>query len=300
MMTKKHKEKMQQAQDTQIVISKQSVRRNMTVGVLAVLVASAVFFMRGHVQGALQENTMVTQPNAQLMQSTDSLAQADTADAEAAQAAADPYASLPWNLILVNRDHLLPKDFTVDLEKVDDKWVDTRMADSLRQMLQAAKDSGVDLIVQSAYRSVSKQSSLYAEEIASNEAQGYDSSTSTELTNQYIQSPGASEHHTGLALDIVTSSYQSLDSGFANTVAFGWLHVNAVKYGFVIRYPESKQEVTGILYEPWHFRYVGTQAAKEMTEQGLCLEEYVQNLMQTDTDGTTDGEDTQTADNAAG
>ncbi len=299
MMTKKHKENMKKEQAQQIVINKQSLRRNITLGVLAVLVASAVFFMRGHVQGTLQENTMVTQPNAQLMQSTDSQTAAASTDTTPAEPT-DPYASLPWNLILVNRDHLLPQDFTVDLEKVDDKWVDTRMADSLRQMLQAAKDSGVDLIVQSAYRSVSKQSSLYQEEIASNEAQGYDSGTSAELTNQYIQSPGASEHHTGLAVDIVTSSYQSLDSGFANTVAFGWLHVNAVKYGFVIRYPESKQESTGILYEPWHFRYVGTQAAKEMTEQGLCLEEYVQNLIQTDANGTTDGEDTQAADNAAG
>ena len=86
--------------------------------------------------------------------------------------------------------------------------------------------------------------------------------------------PGTSEHETGLAADIVTPSYQRLDAGYAGTKAAKWLLENAASYGFVLRYPEDKTEITGIDYEPWHYRYVGVEAAKEIMAQGLCLEEY--------------------------
>lgn len=273
-----------------------TAQRNVTVVMLAILLAAAVFLMRGHIQTALTAHTLVTQPNAQLMQAAvqkpeTKAAKAETSDANANKAESkkntnkkDTYQGLPWNLIVVNRQQTLPRSFTVDLEKVDDHWVDTRIAGSVREMLQAAKDGKVDLIICSAYRSVSKQSALYKEEITNNEEQGYDLKTSTALADQYMQAPGASEHHTGLALDVVTSTYQSLDSGFANTVAFQWLKENAPKYGFVIRYPENKQKITGILYEPWHFRYVGAEAAKEMTQKGQCLEEYVQTLEKENSD----------------
>ena len=93
-------------------------------------------------------------------------------------------------------------------------------------------------------------------------------------TARLIAVPGTSEHETGLAADIVTPSYQRLDAGYAGTKAARWLLENAASYGFVLRYPEDKTEITGIDYEPWHYRYVGVEAAKEIMAQGLCLEEY--------------------------
>jgi D-alanyl-D-alanine carboxypeptidase len=88
--------------------------------------------------------------------------------------------------------------------------------------------------------------------------------------------PGYSEHHTGLAVDIVTPSYQVLNAGFAQTDAAVWMAQNAHRYGFIIRYPADKVDVTGIGYEPWHVRYVGIANAKAIFEQGLCLEEYLE------------------------
>jgi D-alanyl-D-alanine carboxypeptidase len=81
-----------------------------------------------------------------------------------------------------------------------------------------------------------------------------------------------------MALDIVTPGYQNLNEGFANTAAGRWLKKNAYKYGFILRYPKGKEDITGIIYEPWHFRYVGVEAATVMYEQGLTLEEFVEGL----------------------
>ena len=93
-----------------------------------------------------------------------------------------------------------------------------------------------------------------------------------------IAVPGASEHQVGLALDIVCSTYYRLDEAFGDTEAGKWLAENSYQYGFILRYPKDKEEITGIEYEPWHFRYVGKEAAKEMTEQKLTLEEYVEQV----------------------
>ena len=90
-----------------------------------------------------------------------------------------------------------------------------------------------------------------------------------------VTRPGFSEHHTGLALDIVTPTYQNLDEGFAETAAFGWLDQNAAEYGFILRYPKNKESVTQINYEPWHYRYVGVEYAKAIKESGYCLEEFL-------------------------
>lgn len=92
--------------------------------------------------------------------------------------------------------------------------------------------------------------------------------------------PGTSEHHTGLALDLITPGYQQLDDGFENTAAFKWLDKHSAEYGFVLRYPKDKEDITKIIYEPWHYRYVGVNAAETIKANGWCLEEYVENLKQ--------------------
>ena len=94
------------------------------------------------------------------------------------------------------------------------------------------------------------------------------------LASQAVTVPGSSEHQIGLAVDIITADYTSLDEGFGDTPAGKWLAENSCKYGFILRYPQGKEEITSIEYEPWHFRYVGTEAATVITENDICLEEF--------------------------
>lgn len=308
MMTKKHKEKIQEEEEVRIAISKSALTRNLRIGVIAVLMASAVVLNRGQLLGALT-GKMVTQPSAHLLvgAATTQVKAPDGSDIDDEiddtsdiTTVGDPITgSLPWNLILVNRDHLLPQDFTVDLETIGNQRVDTRIAPAVREMIQDAKSAGIDLTICSAYRSIARQRELYEQKVTNGESQGYDLEKSEAIAEQYTQSPGASEHHTGLALDIITPSYQTLDSGFANTAAFQWLHVNSPKYGFVIRYPEGKEDITGILYEPWHFRYVGVAEANEMLANGECLEEYVAHYGKAMPQAADTGETTDTNEDAA-
>lgn len=180
-----------------------------------------------------------------------------------------------WKLILVNTNNILPKDFTVSLQEIKGGKVDVRIAKPLLKMIEDAKADGVTLTVCSAYRNVPKQKDLFAQEIGRYREQGYNEEESTKLAKRYVNPPGASEHHTGLAIDFLTDSYTSLDEGFGDTRAYGWLSVNARNYGFIERYPSGKEEVTGIFWEPWHYRYVGVQNAKDILETGEVLEEYL-------------------------
>ena len=126
----------------------------------------------------------------------------------------------------------------------------------------------------SAYRSVEKQQQLFDRSQQAYMAQGMSEEEAYAKTATETAIPGTSEHQTGLAADIVTPTYQMLDAGFADTPAGQWLSEHAAEYGFVLRYPQDKQEVTGTIYESWHYRFVGKTHAKLMKESGLCLEEY--------------------------
>lgn len=180
-----------------------------------------------------------------------------------------------WQLILVNGDHPLPMDFTVDLVKVQgDYKVDYRIAPAVRQMIADAQKDGVQLKICSAFRTVDRQDGLYNKKVNNyiNTGTGQNQAKATAAT--IVAKAGESEHHTGLAMDIVTPSYQKLDEGFANTAAFSWLSKYAQNYGLILRYPKGKQGITGIIYEPWHYRYVGVENAKAMKAKNVCLEEY--------------------------
>ncbi|MGI5985278.1 MAG: M15 family metallopeptidase [Oscillospiraceae bacterium] len=180
-----------------------------------------------------------------------------------------------WQLILVNKERVVPADFTVDLITFDNVRVDCRISDMLRDMLNDAKKDGIDIAICSGYRSVSEQRQIYEAKVSSFLTQGYNEEASKINTNQYIQPPGASEHHTGLAVDLQTGGKPALDESFAQTPAYEWLKENAAKYGFIERYPKDKSDITGVFWEPWHFRYVGPSNAKAITSMGICLEEYV-------------------------
>ncbi len=183
-----------------------------------------------------------------------------------------------WELILVNSQHVLSMDFTVDLIKFGNTRVDCRISEPLRKMIDAAKDEGINISVCSGYRSVSEQNALYNAKCLFYVSQGYSEEASKILASQYIQKGGASEHHTGLAVDLLTDGAADLDESFAETPAYAWLKENAAKYGFIERYPKGKDQFTGILWEPWHYRYVGESNAEEIVSKNLCLEEYLQDI----------------------
>ena len=182
-----------------------------------------------------------------------------------------------YYLLLANAENPLPQDWSVQTEEVQNGYeMDKRAAPAMREMIQAAKEDGVELMLCSAYRSIEKQQQLFDRSQQAYMAQGMSEEEAYAKTATETAIPGTSEHQTGLAADIVTPTYQMLDAGFADTPAGQWLSEHATEYGFVLRYPQDKQEVTGIIYESWHYRFVGKTHAKLMKESGLCLEEYLQ------------------------
>ena len=187
--------------------------------------------------------------------------------------------STDWNLILANPDNALPDGFNVETVVVQGaKEVDKRIVDIAKKMIDDAKSEGIDLLVCSGYRSIEKQQNLFDNSVNGYVAQGYSKEDAIKYTKAYYAVPGTSEHHTGLAMDIVTPSYQTLDDKYDQTDAAKWLFNNAYKYGFILRYPKDKEDITKIAYEPWHYRYVGEEHAKIIKEKNLCFEEYIKTI----------------------
>lgn len=200
----------------------------------------------------------------------------------AAQLASD------WRLLLVNPWNDLPEDYAVELVSLSNGLqVDRRIYEDLEDMLSACRAAGLNPIVCSAYRTEATQTRLYNNKIARLRSAGWTGDALLTEAARWVAPPGTSEHQTGLALDIVSARYQVLDSAQANTAEQQWLMAHCWEYGFILRYPADKTEITGIGYEPWHYRYVGRETAAAVHESGLCLEEYLQTLpppAKTDTD----------------
>ena len=181
-----------------------------------------------------------------------------------------------WNLVLANPWNSLPEDFTVELESIGGGHrVDRRIVYALDTMMADLCQDGRSAFVCSSYRTNTKQTTLYNNKINSYLSQGYAEEDAAVEAGKWVAVPGTSEHQLGLAVDIMASSYLSLDEGQENTKEQQWLMENSYKYGFILRYPNNKTEITGIYYEPWHYRYVGVVAATEMYERGICFEEYL-------------------------
>ena len=184
-----------------------------------------------------------------------------------------------WNLLLVNKQHPVPEDHTFELGTIAGAMkCDARILPELFAMLQAAKDDGVYLAVCSPYRDISRQEILFNRKIKMHMGNGYSYLEAYKKASQIVTVPGASEHQIGLALDIISDDYTSLDEGFANTKAGKWLKEHSKEYGFILRYPKGKEYITGIDYEPWHFRYVGKDAATIIMDNGITLEEFVESI----------------------
>jgi D-alanyl-D-alanine carboxypeptidase len=210
-------------------------------------------------------------------------AQADSAALveHAAEPSSEKAADTNWQLLLVNPWNALPEEFTVELASLKNGMrVDARIYEELNDMLSDCLAEGLHPIVCSAYRTQATQSRLYNNKVARLRAVGYKKEEAQTEAGRWVAVPGTSEHQTGLALDIVASSYQILDEKQEQTAEQQWLMENSWRYGFILRYPSDKGKITGIGYEPWHYRYVGKEAAAAMHESGQCLEEYLQTPIQ--------------------
>lgn len=188
-----------------------------------------------------------------------------------------------WRLVLANQQHTIPDGNEVVLGNVHTLkgmlYCDARIIDDWLSMQKAAKNEGISLVICSPYRDLERQKMLFNRQIKYYMGIGASYMEAYQKTSQVVAVPGTSEHQMGLAFDIVTPSYLDLDEGFADTPAGKWLAKNSCDYGFILRYPEGKEFITGIEYEPWHFRYVGVEAAKFITEEGITLEEFWEEYM---------------------
>ena len=181
-----------------------------------------------------------------------------------------------WNLILVNSQNPLPDDFSVNLKKIENGHaVDERIYDALQKMLADARAAGLQPLICSSYRTEEKQQKLFSDKVSRCLDEGYSWKEAEAEAAKWVARPRTSEHQTGLAVDIVDEDYQLLDEKQEDTQVQRWLIRHAPEYGFILRYPNEKWDITGIYYEPWHYRYVGKELAKEITEKNLCLEEYL-------------------------
>ena len=178
--------------------------------------------------------------------------------------------------LLVNLWNPLPEQYTVKLEKLDNGLqIAAEARPALEKMLSDCEAAGMDVTVCSAYRTESTQNRLYQNKIARLRAAGYSREEALAEAGRWVAPPGTSEHQTGLAVDIMATDYPVLDEKQAQTEEQQWLMEHCWEYGFILRYPTDKSSVTGIGYEPWHYRYVGQETAASIYERGLCLEEYI-------------------------
>ena len=184
-----------------------------------------------------------------------------------------------WRLMLVNPDNILPENFSVDLTMTKYGYeVDSRIVDDVTALIEGAAKDNVKLLICYGYRTLEQSQQLFEKQLRKQRSYGLSEEAALAEAKRWVAPPGTSDHHTGLALDIVTPEHQVLNHAFYNTPAGQWMAEHSWEYGFVIRFPEDKQEITGITYEPWHLRFVGKEHAAEMHKNNECLEEYVARL----------------------
>ena len=190
---------------------------------------------------------------------------------------AEPYGGSPYYEpdipILLNRNNLIPNDYDPDLVYIDDTrthMLNSRAAAALADMIAAARKDGVSLGVVSAYRSNARQTNNFNNNINKLISDGRSYDEAYWETARYIAIPGTSEHEAGLAVD-----FNLINAEFDQSREFAWLMNNCADYGFILRYPKDTEHITHIIYEPWHYRYVGINHAKKIAARGITLDEYV-------------------------
>lgn len=177
-----------------------------------------------------------------------------------------------WNLILVNCNHYIPDDYEIELTELSNgEKVDSRIYPQLQEMFDDMRAEGLYPVVREGYRSAEEQEEIFAEKVQAYMNEGYFRSRAERIAEEWVAVPGTSEHQLGIAVDINADKERC-----ENEDVYLWLAENAHKYGFILRYPQGKEDITGISYEPWHFRYVGVENAQIIYEKQICLEEFIE------------------------
>ena len=225
--------------------------------------------------GGIAAETENTEPSAAqiLLTVGDSITQAvsEIGD-EVQQAAMDPYRDRPdidpddWMYILANPWNDIG-DYTPELETLEGQQFDERIIGPMQEMADAARAKGLHVFLSSGYRSYETQTYLYNRKV---------SQYGEAVAQTIVARPGTSEHQTGLCCDITDQYYEMKDASLENTRMYKWMSQHCDEYGFIVRFPKGKEDITGIIYEPWHFRYVGKEAAAYIMEHDLTLEEFLE------------------------
>lgn len=263
-------------------------RRKMILNTAIVIVGIAAGILSGYLLGeGLAERKAVADIKAaekklyriqeQLQEANQQLEESGAGeDAALAERMKEFEDGIPWNMMLVNAENPMQEGYVPELAEVENGYsVDARIAEDLNAMLAAARADGCQPQICSAYRSVEKQVQVFNDTVNSWINQGSSFWDAYQRTTQEVALPGTSEHGIGLAVDIVSNQYAELDAKQAETKEAQWLQEHCYEYGFILRYPPEKQSLTGIIYEPWHYRYVGREMAQKIKESGLTLEEYL-------------------------
>lgn len=186
---------------------------------------------------------------------------------------------LPWYLTLVNSENPIDDNFQITLTRLRNKQaIDSRCYPELQAMMDDCRAAGLSPIICSSYRTYEKQEELFEQQVQEFINQGYGKLDAQKKAAGAVARPGTSEHELGLAIDIVDESNQRLNQYQENTAVQRWLMQNSWRYGFILRYPSDKTDITGIQYEPWHYRFVGKEAARIIYENNWTLEEYLNQM----------------------
>lgn len=181
-----------------------------------------------------------------------------------------------WNLVLVNAITPIADGHQMTLVNYNESiQCDERILGALKAMMKAAAADGVSVYPTSGYRSKERSKYLYERQVQQYLDRGYSEENALKIAAHWVAPPGTSEHHTGLAFDFLSNESTTMNATFANTKAAKWLYEHAAEYGFILRFPQGKEDITGITFEPWHYRYVGTEAAAYIRSKEITLEEYL-------------------------
>lgn len=264
-----------------------AIRRVAGLTVMLCVAAGGVSFLltRRAVVPSASAASAISMPAQSIADPTVSSAENTAAPANALGLTADEARAMLANplMVLVNHTSKMPDDYTFDTKECGsatavNKTLQTVACDAFLEMQKAAAADGVTVWMQSGYRSVKYQTSLYERKTKYYLDKGYDNATAREKAAAVVNPPGYSEHNCGLAADLNSPEHTGLDEGFEKTAAFRWLCEHAGDYGFILRYPKDAEDKTEIIYEPWHWRYVGVENAAKINASGLCFEEYIETL----------------------
>ena len=264
-----------------------AIRRVAGLTVMLCVAAGGVSFLltRRAVVPSASAASAISMPAQSIADPTVSSAENTAAPANALGLTADEARAMLADplMVLVNHTSKMPDDYTFDTKECGsatavNKTLQTVACDAFLEMQKAAAADGVTVWMQSGYRSVKYQTSLYERKTKYYLDKGYDNATAKEKAAAVVNPPGYSEHNCGLAADLNSPEHTGLDEGFEKTAAFRWLCEHAGDYGFILRYPKDAEDKTEIIYEPWHWRYVGAENAAKINASGLCFEEYIETL----------------------